>query len=103
MDGELTQYLDEKFNTVEQDIKEIKKDVAEIKLDVEVNKTNIFVGFKETKEELDQIKARINETYNAVDGFVKIVTKLEDEFIALKEDLRRVKLIIREKLGVDLI
>lgn len=116
MNEELTQYLDGKFNVVEEDIKEIKRDigdvkkdvaetkidVAETKIDVGVNKTNILVGFKEAREERAKIKARIDETYNAVDGFVEIVTKLEDEFAAMKEDIKRVKLVLKEKLGVDL-
>ena len=86
MNGELIEYLDKKFN----------------KIDVGVNKTNIFVNFKEAKEERANIKTKIDETYNAVDGFIKIVTKLKTEFAALKEDLKRVKNVIREKLGVDL-
>ena len=102
MNGELVEYLDKKFNKIEQDIGEIKSDVKEVKTDVGINKTNIFVNFKEAKGERASIKTKIDETYNAVDGFIKIVTKLETEFTALKEDLKRVKDVIREKLGVDL-
>jgi hypothetical protein len=36
------------------------------------------------------------------DGFIKIVTKLEDEFTMMKEDIKRVKEVIKEKLGIDL-
>jgi len=94
--------LEEKLNSIEGDIGEVKKDVAEMKIDIGVNKTNILVGFKEVKEELSIVKAKIGETYNAIDGFIKIVTKLEDEFTIMKEDLKRVKETIKEKLGVDL-
>lgn len=87
--------LKEKLNKIE-------ASVEKIKIDVGINKTNILVGFKEAKEEQARIKARIDETYNAVDGFIKIVTKLEDEFTVIKEDLKRVKGVIKEKLGVDL-
>jgi len=87
--------LEEKLNKIEESLEKIR-------IDVGVNKTNILVGFDGAKEERSKIKARIDETYNAVDGFIKIVTKLEDEFTALKEDLKRVKLVIKEKLGVDL-
>jgi hypothetical protein len=37
-----------------------------------------------------------------LDEFLKRVTDVEEEFIFLKEDLRRVKAVIREKLGVSL-
>ena len=115
--------LSEKLNKIGKDITEIKTDVAEnkigiaeiktdvamnkigiteIKTDVAVNKINIEQGFKETKKELSEIKTKINETRNAVDGFIKIVDKLETEFTAMKEDIKRVKKVIREKLGVNL-
>jgi len=104
--------LEEKLNKIEKDIGEVKNDVKDIgeirsdvkdmKTDVGVNKTNILVNFREAKEERAKIKTRIDETYNSVDGFVKIVTKLEDEFVVIKEDIKRVKDVIREKLGVDL-
>ena len=101
--------LEEKLNKIEKDmgevrsdLGEVRSDVGEMKTDVGVNKTNILIGFKEAKEERAKINTRINETYNAVNGFIKIVTKLEDEFAAIKEDFKRVKDVIREKLGVNL-
>jgi len=87
--------LGEKLNNIEKSIDEIKTDVA-------INKVNIQEGFKDAKTERAEIKARINETYNAVDGFIKVVDKLETEFTVMKEDLKRVKEVIKEKLGVDL-
>ena len=71
-------------------------------MNVSVNKTNIQEGFKGAKMERAEIKAKVNETYTAVDGFIKIVDKLETEFTVIKEDLKRVKEVIKEKLGVDL-
>ena len=90
------------FNRVAERFDKIDKELGEIKTDVAVNKVNIQEGFKEAKIERTEIKTRINETYNAVDGFIKIVTKLEQEFTVIKEDLKRVKEVIKEKLGVDL-
>jgi len=102
--------LKEKLDIIEKGIGEIKTDVGvnkanieAIKTDAGINKTNILVGFEDAKEERVKIKVRIDETYNAVDGFIKIVTKLEDEFTIMKEDLKRVKEVIKEKLGVDLL
>ncbi len=64
--------LEEKLNKIGKDVGEVKSDVKEIKIDVGVNKTNILVNFEEAKEERAKIKVRIDETYNAVDGFIKI-------------------------------
>ena len=68
---------------IRNDVKDMKTDVKEMKTDVGVNKTNILINFREAKEERAKIKTRIDETYNSVDGFIKIVTKLEDEFAAI--------------------
>jgi len=87
--------LENKLNTIEADIKAIKADIA-------VNKTIIQEGFEEAKKERAELKTRINDTYNAVDGFIKIVTKLEQEFTIMKKDIDRIKEVIKEKLGVDL-
>ena len=81
---ELIKYLDEKFNKVDIELASIKEDL------------------KEAKAERAELKARINDTYNAVDGFIKVVTKLEQEFAIMKEDVNKIKKVIKEKLGVDL-
>ncbi len=103
MNEELTQYLGERFDRIDERFSKVGEDIEEIKRDAGINKTNILVGFKEAREERAKIKARIDETYNSVDGFVAIVTKLEDEFTAMKEDIKRVKLVLKEKLGVNLL
>ncbi|MBU2635154.1 hypothetical protein KJ841_01605 [Patescibacteria group bacterium] len=102
MNEESTKYLDDKFNKIDERFDKIDEDVKEIKKDVGINKTNILVGFEDARKERARIEAKIDRVYNAVDGFTKIVTKLQDEFTAMKEDLKRVKLVIKEKLGVDL-
>lgn len=84
-----------KLNNIETSIKEVKTDLGTHKVDSQEN-------FKEMKLELSEIKLKVNETYTAVDGFIKIVDRLESEFTAIKEDLNRVKRVIKEKLGVDL-
>jgi len=84
-----------KFNNIEKFLQQIKTDLA-------VHKTDSQENFKDIKLELSEMKVKINDTYIAVDGFIKIVDKLETEFIIIKEDLKRVKEVIKEKLGVDL-
>ena len=91
MDNELLT----KLNGIETSLKEVKMDLG-------LHKADSQESFKEMKSELSEIKLKVNETYTAVDGFIKIVDRLEDEFTAMKEDLNRVKKVIREKLGVEL-
>jgi hypothetical protein len=84
-----------KLNIIETSLKEIKTDIGIHKADTQEN-------FKEIKLGLSETKSRINDTYNTVDGFIKVVDKLETGFVMIKEDLKRVKEVIKEKLGVDL-
>jgi len=43
-----------------------------------------------------------NQLTATLDKFLKRLTDLEEEFKFLKEDLKRVKAVIRDKLGVSL-
>ena len=95
MDGDLTKYLDKKFNKVNAELSEIRADIG-------INKVNIQEGFKEAKAERAELKKKIEETYSAVDGFIKVVDRLEQEFTLMKEDVRKIKEAIKEKLGIDL-
>ena len=58
-------------------------------------------------EKLKASEERINQKIEALtttlDGFLKRVSDIQDEFNAMKLDINRVKTVIREKLGVDLI
>jgi len=88
MDSELIDFLSKKFDKIETEIN--------------VSRTNMMVGFKDAKEDRKRIENKVDNLFNAVDGFTKIVTKLETEFTVLKEDLNRIKTVLREKLGVEL-
>lgn len=81
---ELIKYLDEKFN----------------KVDIEL--TNIKEDLRAARKERQILEKKINNTYNAVDGFIKVVDKLDQEFTLMKEDVRKIKEVIKEKLGVTL-
>jgi len=73
---------------------ELVNRLNKIEEDIRVIKVNIQEGFKEAKEERAELKSRINETYNAVNGFIKVVTKLDEEFTLMKEDVRKIKEVI---------
>lgn len=86
----------------QENFREIRKDIKDIKTDLGTHKADTQESFREIKLELSEMNSKINDTYNAVDGFIKIVDRLETEFVIIKEDLKRVKEVIKEKLGVDL-
>ncbi len=84
------------------DVGSLKTDMEQVKTGVAVNKANIVYGFAEAKTERAEIKKRINQVYDSVDGFSKTVNDLQIEFETNKEDSKRIKGVINEKLGVDL-
>jgi hypothetical protein len=45
---------------------------------------------------------KLNDLTTTLDKFLKRVTDVEQEFTFMKEDLKRVKAVIRDKLGVSL-
>ncbi len=58
------------------------------------------------KKRLDEMEIRINQKIDklttTLDKFLKRLTDIEDEFVLMKADLKRVKAILKEKLGVAL-
>ena len=83
---------DENFNKVDERFNKIETTLIAIVEDL-----------KDARKERQVLEKRINDTYNAVDGFIKVVDKLDQEFSLMKEDDRKIKEVIREKLGVDLL
>ena len=50
----------------------------------------------------ERFNRKIDRLTNTLDKFLKRLTDIEEEFIFMKEDLKRVKAVIRDKLGVTL-
>ena len=44
----------------------------------------------------------LDELTKTLDKFLKRISDIEEEFVFMKEDLKRVKAVLREKLGVSL-
>ena len=49
-----------------------------------------------------KVNQKIGKLTNSIDKSLKKSTDLSDEFILMKADLRRVKIVLKEKLGVVL-
>ncbi|PIR02695.1 MAG: hypothetical protein COV63_00085 [Candidatus Nealsonbacteria bacterium CG11_big_fil_rev_8_21_14_0_20_37_68] len=61
---------------------------------------------KKIEYRIEKMEYHINQNINGLtttlDNFLKRMTDMEDEFEILKHDLKKVKEVIKEKLGVDL-
>ena len=50
----------------------------------------------------EKISTRVDKLCNSIDKFVVLYTKQEQEFTFMIEDIRKIKEVIKEKLGVEI-
>lgn len=90
--------IKEDFDQIDKKLDEAKKERGGLKTDV----VSLKVGLQEVKTDLAEIKENIGNTFTKLDEFLVLYKKLDQEFTIMKEDIRRVKEVIKEKLGVSL-
>jgi len=62
-----------------------------------------MIGLKKRLEQMEiRINQKIDRLTTTLDKFLKRLADLEDEFELMKADLKRVKTVLKEKLGVNL-
>jgi len=66
--------------------------------------TAIILGAVDKRIEKSQQETgqKIDKLRNSIDKFVELYTKQEQEFTIMKSDIRKIKQVIKEKLGVNL-
>lgn len=88
--------VDEKLGLTDRKIDLLDKRMAMFEVRLEAVETR-----------LDKMETRLNQKLDrlltTLDKFLKRLTDLEDEFAIMKHDLNRVKQILKEKLGVNLL
>lgn len=57
---------------------------------------------KRLTEVKDELKKDINNVQILIDGYVKAQEEFKQEFVIMKEEMRLVKDVIKEKLGVEI-
>jgi len=71
---------------------------------VEVRLAGLGIRMGEVEARLGKVEKRLNQKLDklitSLDKFLKRLTDNEDEFAMMKEDINRLKTIVREKLGV---
>ncbi|MEK7105231.1 MAG: hypothetical protein AAB865_00905 [Patescibacteria group bacterium] len=65
----------------------VRKD--ELKLEFEAQGVLIRESFEEVQGQFNVVNYRIDGLYNAVDGFVKRITRLDDEYEVIKIQMAR--------------
>ncbi len=65
---------------------------------------NLESSLKKDMEKMEfRINQKIDKLTTTLDKFLKRLTDIEDEFEMMKADINRVKKVISEKLGVELL
>ncbi|MDP2669209.1 MAG: hypothetical protein Q8P07_05255 [bacterium] len=77
--------------------KEVQLEVAPIKVDLGLLKQEI----REIKNDLSGLREQIQALTITLDKFLKRLTDHEEEFTILKSEMKQVKQILKEKLGVE--
>jgi chromosome segregation ATPase len=90
--------VEDRLGNVEEGLVNVKDRLG----NVEIKVVNLEVDMKEVKGNVRETKDTINKLFNRIDKFLEILERLDQEFTVMKEDIKRVKKVIKEKLGVDL-
>ncbi len=77
-----------------------KKDIQELLAE----QTDVILTAVDEKIKALDLKftEKLDKLTTTLDNFLKRLTDTEDEFTMMREDIKRVKRVIKEKLGVDL-
>ncbi len=66
----------------------------------------LYIVRNELKEEMDknteELKRNINNVQELIDGYVKAQEDFKKDFVIIKEEVRQIKEIIKEKLGLEI-
>jgi len=76
-------------------LKEVRNDVAILQVDARLIKKGL------TDME-DRLRKDINNVQILIDGYVKAQEEFKQEFVIIKEEVRQIKTILKEKLGVEI-
>lgn len=56
----------------------------------------------ENKKEHQRMEQKIDKTWNNIDKYVKAQEAFRQEFVIMKEEIKQIKTVIKEKLGVEI-
>jgi len=63
---------------------------------------SIEAQLKEKKWEHQRLETKIDRNWDATDRYVKAQEGSKQEFVALKQEVKQIKGVLKEKLGVEI-
>ncbi|MFZ2226691.1 MAG: hypothetical protein WA064_04350 [Candidatus Moraniibacteriota bacterium] len=58
--------------------------------------------FNRLEVQIEEIRADANDTRTLIDGYVKAQEDFKQEFVIMKEEIRQIKQVFKQKLGVEI-
>jgi len=77
-----------------------RKDLEEMSQSIILAVDNIVSRrLKKTEERLEK---KIDNVQTLIDGYVKAQEEFKQEFVIMKEEVKQIKLVLKQKLGVEI-
>ena len=91
--------IDGRFNKVDDRFDKIDErfDTFETQVSIRFNKVDDRFDKLET-----ELKTDINNVQTLIDGYVKAQEDFKQEFVIMKEEIRQIKKVFKQKLGVEI-
>ncbi len=113
MDAEFVAFLDKKFQKVSGEIQvvrsevtDVRSEVTDVRSELDVVRSELTSDIKAFREEFNErvghIEQSLESLTRSMDRFVKIHEEIKTEQVSLRADIDRIKVVLREKLGVKI-
>ena len=64
--------------------------------------SDVYEKIEENSAEIKAVKAEVNLLKNGIEKFIMFYEKQEQEFTIMKDEVRRIKRVLEEKLGIKI-
>jgi hypothetical protein len=84
----------------------MEKRTKEVRDELYVVRDELKADIKGVRDELyivrDELKSEINSVQSLIDGYVKAQEDFKQEFVIMKEEMKQMKQIFKDKFGVEI-
>ena len=81
---------------------EVDKRFTEVHEKMDKGFADVYEKINENTKEIKAVKAEVNLLKNGIEKFIMFYEKQEQEFSIMKDEVRRIKLALEEKLGIKI-
>lgn len=94
--------INDKFDKVDERFDKVDEKLAEHDSRFTALEIAMKFGFNESKKRDEKLEAKIDKSITLLDGYVNKQESFKREFTVVKEEMRQVKGVMKNKLGVEI-